>query len=54
MVEDEYFRELVRIYRKLTRPRKKLGYMRRKAVIARLVPVEVHGAEGKGETEERK
>jgi len=45
------FEELVKLYRAFKRPRKKLGYMRRKEVIALLVPVERHGGKGEGETE---
>ncbi|GAB6948012.1 hypothetical protein JCM16161A_21420 [Vulcanisaeta sp. JCM 16161] len=47
---DEYFLELIRKRRMGMR---KLGYMRRKAVLARLVPVEEHGGEGEGKAEER-
>lgn len=43
------FEELVKLYRSLKRPRKRLGYMRKKGVIALLVLVEGHGGESEGE-----
>ncbi len=48
---DEYFLELIK-RRKMGM--RKLGYMRKKAVLARLVPVEEYGDEGEGKAEERK
>jgi len=46
------FEELVKLYRSLKRPRKRLGYMRKKGVIALLVPAEGHGGEGEGKAEQ--
>ncbi len=49
-MDEEYFRELIRARRRSMR---KLGYMRKKAVLAKLIPVEQHGGEGEGKAEER-
>ncbi|ADY00288.1 hypothetical protein VMUT_0071 [Vulcanisaeta moutnovskia 768-28] len=46
MMDEEYFRELIKARRRSMR---KLGYMKKRAVLARLVPVEGHGGEGKAE-----
>ncbi|ADN49697.1 hypothetical protein [Vulcanisaeta distributa] len=48
---DEYFLELIK-RRKMGM--RKLGYMRKKAVLTRLVSVEEYGGEGEGKAEERK
>jgi hypothetical protein len=47
---DEYFMELVRRFRM---SRRRLGYMRKRAVLARLMPVESNGGQGEGQVKER-
>ena len=48
----EELRALVKAYRMLLRPRKRIGYMRKVRVIGRVVMVEQHGVQGKGEAKE--
>ncbi|WP_292000356.1 hypothetical protein [Caldivirga sp.] len=45
------FDELARIYRRMRRPRRRLGYMRRRAVMAKVIP---YGGEGADKAKERK